>query len=269
MTQTHVLFLCVANSARSQMAEGLARRIFPARVQVSSAGSQPGRLNPFAARALAELGIDISAHWSKSVEQIDQASVNTVITLCAEEVCPMFPRQVEKLHWALPDPAAVEGSDADRLAEFCRIRDEIQRRLMAFAQTRFPDSRGKVLDIEWRHLDSDGQTCCRCSDTGAALKEALAETEAEWARQGITVRLKEVCLKAEQISESNLILVNGKPLETYLPVVQVVETDCPSCATLIGKASSCRALNIQGEMHEGLSKDLILKALVKSVREMS
>ncbi len=130
--ERHILFLCVANSARSQMAEGLARSLFPSHVRVSSAGSEPGRLNPFAVKALAELGIDISSHYSKGVGDIDQKSVDTVITLCAEEVCPVFPRRVQKLHWGLPDPAACAGSDAEKLRSFCEIRDELKRRLTEF-----------------------------------------------------------------------------------------------------------------------------------------
>ena len=130
----HILFLCVANSARSQMAEGLAQRIFPSDVRVSSAGSEPGKLNPFAVKALGELGIDISSHYSKSVNNIEQTSVETVITLCAEEVCPIFPHKVEKIHWGLPDPASASGTDDEKLAKFREIRDELQKRLQEFSK---------------------------------------------------------------------------------------------------------------------------------------
>lgn len=85
----HILFLCVANSARSQMAEGIARSLAPASVKISSAGSQPSKLNPFAVKALSEIDIDISGHRSKSVGDIPPGDVDTVITLCAEEVCPV------------------------------------------------------------------------------------------------------------------------------------------------------------------------------------
>jgi arsenate reductase len=129
----HVLFLCVANSARSQMAEGLARSLLPSHVRVSSAGSEPGRLNPLAVRALGELGLDISAHYSKSVNDIDHNSIDIVITLCAEEVCPVFPRPVEKIHWGLPDPASAAGSDAEKLAKFREVRDELEKRLKEFS----------------------------------------------------------------------------------------------------------------------------------------
>ena len=124
-----LLFLCVANSARSQMAEGLARQLYGAKAQVQSAGSTPSKVNPLAIQALAELGIDISGQFSKSVNDIDPATVETVITLCAEEVCPVFLGKATRLHWGLPDPAAVEGDEARRLQSFRDVRDEIARRL--------------------------------------------------------------------------------------------------------------------------------------------
>ena len=124
-----LLFLCVANSSRSQMAEGLARARFGGRVRVASAGSSPATVNPFAIAALDEVGIDISGHHSKSVETIDPASVDLVVTLCAEEVCPAFLGTARRLHWPLPDPAGGAGSDAERLDGFRTVRDEIARRL--------------------------------------------------------------------------------------------------------------------------------------------
>ena len=112
-----LLFLCVANSARSQMAEGFARFLGPADLEVFSAGSEPGRLNPFAVKAMKEVGIDISTHRSKGVEAIPSERVLTVITLCAEEQCPAFP---------VDDPAAAIGGDDNVLSEFRRVRDEIR-----------------------------------------------------------------------------------------------------------------------------------------------
>jgi arsenate reductase (thioredoxin) len=109
------------------MAEGLARARFGDRVRVQSAGSIPGRLHQLAVEALAEVGIDISAQWSKSVDTIDPASVDTVVTLCAEEVCPVFLGQARRLHWPLPDPAAAP-EDSQR-QQFRAVRDEIARRL--------------------------------------------------------------------------------------------------------------------------------------------
>jgi arsenate reductase len=125
----HVLFLCVANSARSQMAEGIARSLAPAAVKISSAGSAPSRLNPLAVRALAEIGIDIGAHRSKSVADVPSGDVDAVITLCAEEVCPVFPGKVHRVHWGLPDPAGSGGTAEDRLQGFRDVRDELRRRL--------------------------------------------------------------------------------------------------------------------------------------------
>ncbi len=124
-----VLFLCVANSARSQMAEGLARALLPAGVAVFSAGSNPGKLNPFAVQALAEVGIDIAGHWSKAIPDVPSEAIDTVVTLCAEEVCPIYPGHVARLHWPLPDPASAEGGDAAKLAAFRAVRDDLRVRI--------------------------------------------------------------------------------------------------------------------------------------------
>lgn len=126
---TGLLFLCVANSARSQMAEGLARARFGARARVASAGSSPAAVNPLAVAALDEIGIDIRGQRSTSVDDVDPATVDVVVTLCAEEVCPVFPGRVRRLHWPMPDPAGASGSDAERLERFRSVRDEIARRL--------------------------------------------------------------------------------------------------------------------------------------------
>lgn len=134
---TGILFLCVANSARSQMAEGLARRMFPG-LRVQSAGSRPGRVSPFAIEVLSELGIDISSQQSKSVETLDPAGVDMVITLCAEEVCPVFLGRAERLHWPIPDPAGSDPSlEPDQVRERFRAgRDEIRQRLEALGKER-------------------------------------------------------------------------------------------------------------------------------------
>jgi arsenate reductase len=105
-----ILFLCVANSARSQMAEGLARARLGERVRVQSAGSEPSRVNPHAIEVMRELGIDITAQRSKPVQAIDPATVDTVVTLCAEEVCPPFLGRARRLHWPIPDPATRDPS---------------------------------------------------------------------------------------------------------------------------------------------------------------
>lgn len=133
-----VLFLCVANSARSQMAEGLARQLFGDAVRVQSAGSAPSRVNPYAIMAMAELGIDLGAHSSKSVETIDPNSVDLVITLCAEEVCPVFLSRAPRLHWPIPDPDRKheELSDEARLQHFRVARDELRARIGELAARR-------------------------------------------------------------------------------------------------------------------------------------
>lgn len=129
-----ILFLCVANSARSQMAEGLARQMYP-HCRIQSAGSKPSRVNPYAIEALKELGIDATSHASKPVSEIDPATVDLVITLCAEEVCPAFLGKAERLHWPIPDPASDDPSltPEELLKRFREGRDEIRRRLEAFA----------------------------------------------------------------------------------------------------------------------------------------
>ena len=124
-----ILFLCVANSARSQLAEGLARRLAPPGTQVFSAGSEPGTINPLAVRVLAEVGVDASGQFSKGLDAIPLGEIDLVVTLCAEEVCPLFPRPVRKLHWPLQDPAKATGTDEARLAAFRAVRDELSARL--------------------------------------------------------------------------------------------------------------------------------------------
>ena len=128
---TRILFLCVANSARSQMAEGLARRIFGDRSEVISAGSQPSKVNPYAIEAMAEIGIDISGHRSKSVDAIDPAGIDLVITLCAEEICPVFPGRLRRLHWPISDPASADPSltPEEMRARFRTARDQVKARI--------------------------------------------------------------------------------------------------------------------------------------------
>ena len=132
-----VLFLCVANSARSQMAEGLARRMFGARVTVQSAGSRPSRVNPYAIEIMRERGIDLSGQHSKSVEDVGRDDVALVITLCAEEVCPVWLGPVRRLHWPIADPASDDPSlTPDELrARFRVAADAIQRHLVELAAT--------------------------------------------------------------------------------------------------------------------------------------
>jgi arsenate reductase len=130
-----ILFLCVANSARSQMAEGLARHLFGPDAQIASAGSNPTRPNPYAIEAMQEKGVDITGHTSKSVDDFRAEDFDFVITLCAEEVCPFLPGSTHRLHWAIDDPAIDDpsvGPDEMR-ARFSRARDQIEARLKIFA----------------------------------------------------------------------------------------------------------------------------------------
>ena len=124
-----ILFLCVANSARSQMAEGLARQSFGPDYTIQSAGSQPSFVYPMAIQALGELGIRTEAHSSKSVQDIDLSQVDLILTLCAEEICPLAPGKIQRLHWPLPDPAAPAANAAGQLENFRRVRDQLAARL--------------------------------------------------------------------------------------------------------------------------------------------
>ncbi len=130
-----ILFLCVANSARSQMAEGLARHILGDRVDVLSAGSQPSAVNPYAIQAMAEIGLDISGQRSKSIDDISTSGIDLVITLCAEEICPVFPGRLRRLHWPIPDPVSTDPSlnPEDIRARFRAARDQIKARVEILA----------------------------------------------------------------------------------------------------------------------------------------
>jgi arsenate reductase len=131
----NILFMCVANSARSQLAEGLARQVFPS-AQIESAGSHPAKLNPYAVTVMKEIGLDISKHYSKSVDDLSPkfiVGLDYVITLCAEEVCPMMVSKATKLHWPHPDPASKESLPEEvMLQRFTQARDAIHERLKAF-----------------------------------------------------------------------------------------------------------------------------------------
>ena len=136
---SNVLFLCVANSARSQMAEGLARSLFAAAsqrpVRVMSAGTNPARVNPYAIQVMAEIGIDLSKHTAKSVTSIDAADIDLVITLCHDEVCPTTLRDIPQLHWPVADPQHPQQqlSDDERLSYFRNTRDQLRSRISVLA----------------------------------------------------------------------------------------------------------------------------------------
>ena len=126
-----VLILCTANSARSQMAEGLLRALAGERIDVFSAGAKPAPVNLLAIQAMRERGIDISHHRSKHLSEFLDQPFDEVITVCdnAAESCPVFPGAAWRIHWSFPDPAAAEGSQEERLQVFRQVRDAIEARL--------------------------------------------------------------------------------------------------------------------------------------------
>ena len=139
MNKPTVLILCTGNSCRSHLAEGLLRAASKDRFVVASAGSKPaGYVHPLAIQVMAEIGIDIASHTSKHMNDFLNQSVETVITVCgnADQACPLFPGQVNRHHWPFEDPAHATGTDADKLAVFRRVRDEIRRVFEAYAAGR-------------------------------------------------------------------------------------------------------------------------------------
>ena len=139
-----VLVLCTGNSCRSHLAEGILRVASKGRLHVASAGSKPsGYVHPLAIKVLAEIGIDIAHHTSKHMNDFLSQSVETVITVCgnADQMCPVFPGQVNRHHWPFDDPAHAVGSDSEKLVVFRRVRDEIRRVFEAYAAGRKDGSR--------------------------------------------------------------------------------------------------------------------------------
>jgi len=138
-TKPTVLILCTGNSCRSHMAEGILRQAAGDFLNVESAGSKPsGYVHPLAIKALAEIGIDISAHRSKSMNEFLSQPVETVITVCgnADQVCPHYPGQVNRFHWPFDDPAHATGTEDEVYAVFRRVRDEIKEKFEASANER-------------------------------------------------------------------------------------------------------------------------------------
>jgi arsenate reductase len=134
-----VLVLCTGNSCRSHLAEGILRAAAKDRFRVASAGSKPaGYVHPLAIQVMKEIGIDISAHHSKHLNEFLDQQVETVITVCgnADQVCPMFPGQMNRHHWGFDDPAHATGTDEEKLDIFRRVRDEIRRVFEAYAAGR-------------------------------------------------------------------------------------------------------------------------------------
>ena len=124
-----VLFICTHNAARSQMAEGLLRALYGNRYEVFSAGTEPGRVSPYAIKVMAEIGIDIGAHRAKSLQEFLNQKFDYVVTVCdhAKESCPYFPGGKKILHQSFEDPSTLTGSEEEIIAGFRRIRDEIRR----------------------------------------------------------------------------------------------------------------------------------------------
>jgi len=134
MARKRVLFLCTGNSCRSQMAEGFLRHLAGDKFEVFSAGVKPTQINPLAVKVMAEVGIDISKHKSKSAMEFIGQQFDYVITVCdnAKQTCPVFPGHYEKLHWSLEDPAEAEGGEEERMVVFREIRDKIKQKIGDF-----------------------------------------------------------------------------------------------------------------------------------------
>jgi len=142
-----VLILCTGNSCRSHLAEGILRGAAGDLLDVQSAGSKPaGYVHPLAIRVMNEIGIDISAHRSKPLNEFLPKSVETVITVCsdADRACPMFPGQVNRYHWGFDDPAKAGGTDEEKLAVFRRVRDQIKMVFEAYGAGRRDEARRKT-----------------------------------------------------------------------------------------------------------------------------
>jgi arsenate reductase len=140
-----ILILCTGNSCRSHLAEGILRAAAKDQFRVASAGSKPaGYVHPLALKAMAEIGIDLSAHTSKHMNEFLNQPVETVITVCgnADQACPVFPGQVNRHHWPFEDPAHAPGTDDEKLAVFRRVRDEIRRVFEAYAAGRLDAAKG-------------------------------------------------------------------------------------------------------------------------------
>jgi arsenate reductase len=137
-----VLFLCTENACRSQMAEGLVNHDLAGQVQAFSAGVRPTRVNPKAIQAMGELGIDLSQHRSKSVDDLAGEQFDLVITVCdrAQEQCPIFPGETEVRHVGFPDPAKATGTDEEIMEAFRRVRDDLREKLVALVRERLKAS---------------------------------------------------------------------------------------------------------------------------------
>ncbi|HMZ36867.1 MAG TPA: arsenate reductase ArsC [Leptospiraceae bacterium] len=139
MVKPRILILCTGNSCRSHLAEGILRQAAGDFLEVASAGSKPaGFVHPLAIRAMKEIGIDISEHTSKSMNDFLGSQIETVITVCgnADQACPVFPGQVNRHHWPFDDPAHATGTEEEQMEVFRRVRDEIKKVFEAYADGR-------------------------------------------------------------------------------------------------------------------------------------
>jgi arsenate reductase len=140
MAKQKVLFVCIHNSARSQMAEAWLNHLYGDNFEATSAGLEPGTLNPYAVRVMAEAGVDISAAPTKSVFDIYRSGklFQFVVTVCdkeAAERCPIFPGVTQRLHWSFPDPSQAQGTDAEKIAQVRAIRDQIRAQIETWVET--------------------------------------------------------------------------------------------------------------------------------------
>jgi arsenate reductase len=142
-----ILILCTGNSCRSHLAEGFLRSVAGDVLNVQSAGSNPaGYVHPLAVKVMQEIGIDISGHRSKHMNDFLSQSVETVITVCgnADQACPMFPGQLNRHHWGFDDPAHATGTDEQKLVVFRRVRDEIRKVFQAYVDGRRDQAKAKA-----------------------------------------------------------------------------------------------------------------------------
>jgi arsenate reductase len=144
MNKPTILILCTGNSCRSHLAEGILQKALGDEYEVRSAGSRPaGFVHPLAVRVMKEIGLDISGHRSKHLEEFLEQQVETVIAVCAnaDQACPIFPGRVNRYHWDFDDPAQATGTEEEKLTVFRRIRDEIRKVFEAYAAGRQNEAR--------------------------------------------------------------------------------------------------------------------------------
>lgn len=145
MNKKRVLFLCTHNSARSQMAEGFLRSMAGDQFEVASAGTEATRVHPLAVQVMAEVGVNIGEHSSKTLDRLLDQRWDYVITVCdsADEACPVFPWKTNRLHWGFPDPSPAQGTPEERLRVFRDIRDSIRTRLQGWLADQSPEKGGR------------------------------------------------------------------------------------------------------------------------------